>query len=308
MFSADWQRAARRLFDEVQHELLLPEEYGQDLEKYYALVAAQISELSRDKVRSLLVGISGAQGTGKSTLCYFVQSLLEQVSSLRVVTLSLDDFYLDQEQREGLAQRVHPLLRSRGVPGTHEIGRLHDTVRALRCARAGESCTWPKFDKATDQRLSPSCWHRAQGPFDVVLLEGWCVGATPETESALKDPVNLLEKEEDPSGVWRSFVNTALQGSYASLFSELDYRVFLRAPDMPSVVAFRTKQELKLKAARPQGSALLDEPALARFVAHFERLTRHQLKYAPGASDLVLGLDKSHRVSRVELRGSVLSI
>ncbi|USQ94922.1 kinase [Caulobacter sp. RL271] len=243
----------------------------------------------------LVVGICGPQGCGKSTLTGLLALLLE-ARDLKVATLSIDDLYLPRTERERLARAVHPLLRTRGVPGTHDPALGVATLDAL--ARAGPTAL-PRFDKAADDRAPAADWPIFEGPADIVLLEGWCVGARPQPPEALAAAVNSLERDEDPDGTWRGFANAALAGPYRALFGRLDRLALLTAPDFAVVRAWRGEQEDRLRQrladlGRPPDQTM-DGPALDRFVAHYERLTRWIAQDLPGAADVVIRLDAARR-------------
>jgi D-glycerate 3-kinase len=250
---------------------------------------------ARPRARPLIVGLCGSQGSGKSTLAATLQSLLCSLG-LKTATLSLDDVYLPLRAREQLARTVHPLLRTRGVPGTHEVDLAQRIFAALG---TNETVSLPLFDKALDDRRPQSDWVRVQAPLDVVLFEGWCVGAVPQSEDALRQPVNALEKDEDPDGVWRRYVNEALAGPYQTLFREIDLLILLAAPSFDVVYRWRLEQENELRrAVSKRGddvSALMTDQQLRRFVSHYERLTRHILAEMPDRADIVVRLDSRRR-------------
>jgi D-glycerate 3-kinase len=246
-----------------------------------------------------LIGFAGAQGTGKSTLAALVQVLLNDGFGLRCLVISLDDFYLTRAARRALAARVHPLLATRGVPGTHEVELLRDSLQRARVVRTGESLTLPRFSKADDDRSSET--RSCEGPFELVLFEGWCVGARPQTPAELSTPINALERDEDPAGVFRGFVNAQLAQPYAALWAELDALAYLAAPDFATVLAFRAQQEQALHAtARPDDPGLMSDAQLARFMQYFERVTRHMLATTPSYADIVLRLDADRHVLALE--------
>jgi len=257
-----------------------------------------------------LVGVSGAQGTGKSTLAALLQALLVEGFGARTLLISLDDYYLTQAARKELAQLVHPLLVTRGVPGTHEIESLLSTLQAARRATAGELVELMHFDKAADERAAHTTRH--EGPFDVVLLEGWCVGARPQTQDELRAPINALEANEDRDGAFRGYVNAELTGRYGAVWNELDMLVFLAAPDIPAVHAFRRQQEHALQRRAAQAAAdgkataatrtgIMTDSQLERFIAHFERITAHMLSGTPNYADIVVQLDAQRHVEAVEI-------
>lgn len=251
----------------------------------------------------LVVGINGAQGTGKSTVAAVLQLLLVQ-SGLRAAVLSIDDLYLTRAQRSVLARSVHPLLATRGVPGTHDVDLGVRLLERLRDLGASETCRLPRFDKLADDRSPADGWPAAKGPIDVVLFEGWCVGTPPQSTAALAFPANALEAGEDADGRWRRWVNDRLREDYPRLFAAIDRLIFLRTPDFGRVLAWRQQQETGL-ARRTGSQPGMTGPALHRFVQHYERLTRHALATLPARADVCIELAEDHRIARVHYRETV---
>lgn len=245
--------------------------------------------------RPLILGLCGAQGSGKSTIAAALARRWTG-EGRRVAVLSIDDLYLTKAERAGLARSVHPLFATRGPPGTHDIALGLDVLDRLA---QGEAAPLPRFDKAADDRLPREAWDRAPANTDILILEGWCVGAQPQPDAALVEPVNRLEREEDQEGVWRRHANDALAGDYQQLFGRLDLLVLLAAPDFAVVERWRTEQEV---AARASGKGGMRGAAIGRFVQHYERLTRDILATMPGYADLVIRLDGDRGVRAVEPR------
>lgn len=256
-------------------------------------LAAEISALRRRLGRPVLVGINGVQGSGKSTACLFLERLLG-VHGLSAATLSLDDLYHSKAQRARLAATVHPLFATRGVPGTHDVALGQRTIAALLTGSG--PVIVPRFDKGRD--APATTWPTVIAPVDVLLFEGWCIGATPQQESTLESPVNALESREDPDLTWRRAVNDALGGDYARLFAPIDLLVALLAPDFGVVSAWRRQQERPLRA---QGLGM-DDAALDRFIQHFERLSRHMLATMPGRADVIVPIAQDHTAGAVQWR------
>jgi D-glycerate 3-kinase len=212
-----------------------------------------------------------------------------------VAVLSIDDFYLTRAERRELAHSVHPLLATRGVPGTHDIAMLRECLARLRVLRRGERCRLPRFDKATDERAASSSWPAVTGPIDLVILEGWCVGSVAETDADLDAPVNELEADKDPDGRWRRYVNDCLKTDYAELFAELDALVFLQAPGFEAILRWRVEQEHKLTdTVGEHGPAVMSDNDVREFVRHFERITRNNQSTVRSNADVVLELDEYH--------------
>lgn len=246
--------------------------------------------------RPMLLGINGAQGTGKSTLAGFLALYLAETHRWRVAVLSIDDFYLTRAEREELASRVHPLLKTRGVPGTHDVAMMRECIERLQTLRTGHTASLPRFDKATDDRADPSKWPIVEGPVDLVILEGWCVGSGPQPDDALLEPVNELEHNEDEDGSWREYVNDRLAGDYGSLFRTLDALIFLNPPGLDAVLRWRCEQEQKLRASSAGGDQIMNADQVERFVRYFERVTRHSLEQLPKRADVVLDIAEDHSV------------
>lgn len=261
----------------------------------------------------LIIGLAGAQGSGKSTLAGRLAETASgrgrnvssggriwrgggrkagaggrtpAVGDMSAVAVSIDDFYLPKSRRIALAKRVHPLLATRGVPGTHDLPLLLDVLLRVR---AGQPIALPRFDKVADDRLPPQQW-RCFDQIDLLILEGWCIGARPQPAALLTQPINALETAEDPHAIWRSHVNQALAGQYQRAWAMLDGLAFLAAPDWETVPRWRAEQEASI-------GGHMDTAALARFCAHYERLTRWQLATTPARAGLVLRLDPRRNVA-----------
>ncbi len=245
-----------------------------------------------------LVGLSGLQGSGKSTLARQIAAMA-RTRGILIEVLALDDFYFGRRARAALARTVHPLLATRGVPGTHDVALLERTLRVLRKATPRQPARIPRFDKGRDTRLPPSRWTRIARAPQWILLEGWCVGIPPQRASELARPVNALERREDARGVWRRYVNQQLAGDYARLWHRLDTLVVLAAPNFAIVERWRDEAE---RALRRRGAPrAMSATALRRFLMHYERLSRHALRALPRIADIVVTLDEARRVRRIRI-------
>lgn len=236
--------------------------------------------------------ICGLQGTGKSTLAAQIVALARS-QGLRAAALSIDDFYLTRDQRRKLARDVHPLLATRGPPGTHDVGLAVGTLDALR---AGEPAALPRFDKLADDRLPESQWKRTEEPADLAVFEGWFLKTPPEDETALAEPVNALERDEDADGTWRRWCNAALARDYPPLWARMDALWFLQPPGFEVVSEWRWQQEQALQAGDPSRPAM-DRAQVERFIRHFERVSRQALRTLPALADRTVHLDRTRRIA-----------
>jgi len=248
---------------------------------------ARVLDLARASPgRPPVFGIAGLQGSGKSTLA---RQLVDagQAQGLAVTALSLDDFYLGPRERQRLARAVHPLLATRGPPGTHDVALACATLDALRGLADGGAITLPRFDKARDRRLPPARWPRVTQRPDVIVFEGWCLGVPPEASEALAAPVNALERDEDPGGPWGGHGNSAWALS-GPRWGGVDGRFFLRGRGFGVVRAWRAEAEAGPAGARPHVD-------IARFVLFFERISRQALATLPHVADHVIHLDAARQ-------------
>ncbi|MBN2525167.1 MAG: hypothetical protein JXR76_02155 [Deltaproteobacteria bacterium] len=290
-------KAAAFVKEFIQKEQL-PDVYAATVSRFFGRTAARILAMVHGSDRPQIVGINGAQGTGKSTVSACIAGLLAQ-QGLRVLVLSIDDLYLTRAQRERLAEKVHPLLKTRGVPGTHDMALGRQIIAAVRGELNGAEVDVPRFDKASDDRCAQGTPFPAEG-VDVLLFEGWCVGAKPQHKEALGATCNALERDYDADVIWRTYVNDALAGVYADVFAELDYLIMLKPPGFEAVYRWRGEQEEKLRRKlASEGlskSCAMDEMQLTRFISHYERLTRWMFEEMPIRADEVFLINDDHQV------------
>jgi D-glycerate 3-kinase len=288
--------------DELLAREQLPADFRRVVENVHAPLAARIASAAQERAQTLTVGLCGSQGSGKSTLALTLAALLEE-RGLSVAILSLDDIYLTRRDRVALAGRVHPLLQTRGVPGTHDVSLGIEAIAALHTANV---VALPSFDKAVDDRRPAQQWPTVRGPVQVILFEGWCVGAAAQADDALAQPVNALERDFDADGAWRRYVNAALAGEYQRLFGQLDRLILLAAPSFDVVYGWRVEQEHKLRQRLEAGGGdtrgVMSDTDVKRFISHYERLTRHILAEMPARADVVVRLDERREPVRVESR------
>ncbi len=246
--------------------------------------------------RPLVYGIAGSQGAGKSTIARAAAARLG-AAGRKIAVLSIDDLYYGREERRRIAARTHPLFITRGPPGTHDVGRGVAIIDALK---THQPARLPRFSTALDEPAPMADWEEAPGDVDVLIFEGWCLGARPEPGPDLDKPINVLESVFDANGNWRRAVNTALAGAYQGLFAKIDRLAYLRPPSFDIVKHWRWELELTIAAQRPAGKApgLLDEFEIDYFVQHYERITRAMMAMAPGRADLTIQLDVRRRVVR----------
>ena len=290
-------------------KLKLPDSYLNTINLWLRPIAKEIAQqlpssnapTSSTQIKTMVLGVQGAQGSGKSTCSEFLKAIFESEYQLKTAVLSIDDFYLTLQEREALSEQVHPLLKTRGVPGTHDVNLAMSTITHLKSLKNGESTPIVRFNKAIDDRAEKSEWDTISGPVDIIILEGWFTGLAQEKNDDLTKDINSLESEEDQNGIWREYVNQQLSDSYTSLFNLIDKLLVLKAPSFDCVYQWRLKQEEKLIAAQKntnQKLKTLSPLEVKRFIAHFERLTKHALNTLPDKADWCLHLDENQTITQ----------
>lgn len=275
----------------------LPESYLDSAEKWFSPLLEHYKTVGD---RPLVIGINGSQGSGKSTLADYLCTLLSERYALRCVSLSLDDFYLTKLERQQLAATVHPLLATRGVPSTHDIPLAMETIAKL--ANGSADTLIPRFDKSRDDRMPEAQCERISGAVDIIVFEGWCVGAQPQTDEQLAESLNSLEAEQDADKIWRTTVNQALSGEYQELFDVLDELIMLQAPSFETVFNWRLEQEEKMRArlgdlaSGEHLSGIMSASQISQFIAHYQRITEHSLGEMPQRANHLYKLDNQRQI------------
>lgn len=283
----------------AKHEL--PEAYRQTAQQWFLPVFEQILAASKKYNTPLVIGINGSQGSGKSTLADLFRYAAQNSYHRDVLNLSIDDFYLTRNERKLLADNIHPLLITRGVPGTHDVDLAMDTISSLK--NFSGPVAIPRFDKSTDDRAEPDKWDHISSQPDIIVLEGWCLGADAQAEDELLVPLNRLESEEDPEVIWRRFANQQLSQDYQLLFSEVDVWLMLKAPSFECVFDWRLEQEGKLahrmEKNEKQSSAVMSRDEVSRFIQHYQRITENTLSTLPQKVHFLFELNNQREIIKL---------
>jgi len=283
-------------------EHTLPEEFTDTAEQYYLPLADSIVEQFKQAKMPFFVGINGCQGSGKSTLTDFLGEYIKEKHQLNVVVMSLDDFYFSSKKRQQLAQDIHPLLATRGVPGTHDIEQLAQVLSQLKAGQSDFSI--PKFNKATDDPFPKSQWPVLLTPADIVIVEGWCWGVMPQTAEQLIKPINELEQQQDGHAIWRSYVNQQLERFYQPLYAQMDFWLALQAPSFDCVFQWRLEQEQKLLARNTQlkHSKIMTPPEVLNFTQYFQRLSVQGCNTISHTADTTFYLDYNRSIVKTSIQ------
>ncbi len=267
------------------------------LKTFYLPLSKWIYSVYQKDRTTKIIGLSGGQGAGKSTITSILKLIFKKQYGLNLCIFSLDDFYKTKIERVRMSKSIHPLFLTRGVPGTHDLRLLNKVIKKLK-KKNFKTVLIPKFDKSTDDRFKKTKWQIIKTPPQIIILEGWCVGAISQKKSELTRPINNIEKKLDTKLIWRNKVNNLLKNEYKIFFKKIDKLVYLKAPDFNHIFKWRLIQEQKLKLTS-KSKKIMSKNQIKEFIMFYERITRHMMKNYSKISDLTIFLDKNHRSKKM---------
>jgi len=271
------------------------------LKKFYIPMSFWIERKYKKKGKTLFLGVSGGQGSGKTTVTGILKIILKKFFKRQIHVSSIDDFYKTLEERNKMSNKIHSLFKTRGVPGTHDINLVKKFFNFIKKEKF-RKIKLPKFEKARDDRLKKKYWYSVKKKPEIVILEGWCVGAKPQTNSLIRKPINILEKYEDRDLIWRKYVNAKLKKEYKNLFAMIDYFIFMKIPNFDMVFKWRFLQENKLRKKSHSKKKIMSYNEIKRFIMFYERITLQMIKDLSKSASIVMSLKKNHEIKKVLFR------
>ena len=268
------------------------------LNKFYLPIGKMIMDEYTKKKKTKVIGLTGGQGTGKSTISKILKIILKEAYKLETVIFSIDDFYKTLQEREEMSKKISSLFLTRGVPGTHDTQMLFQCIKNLKKDKF-KKFTIPRFDKSIDNRSSKDKWLKVKIKPNIVIFEGWCVGAIAQKNKDLNFPINKLEKQEDIKKIWRRKVNSELKKNYKKIFNLIDKLIFLKVPSFKYVFKWRLLQEKKLRVTG-KGNKIMTNKQVKKFVMYYERITKHMLKTLSKKASTVISIDDKHRLKSIK--------
>ena len=270
------------------------------LNDFYIPLAETIYTKYKSNKKVKIVGLTGGQGVGKSTISNILKIVLKKGFDLNTIIFSIDDFYKTLKERKIMSQKISKLFLTRGVPGTHDTRLLYNTINTLR-NKTSKKILIPRLDKSTDERLKKTKWTKVKIKADIIIFEGWCVGVQAQKMKNLIKPINELERIEDKKLVWRRKVNYEIKKNYDKIFNLIDMLIFLKVPSFKYVYEWRSLQEIKLKK-KSIGKKIMSKEQIKRFIMFYERITKHMLKTTSRTADILINIDKDHCMQSMKIR------
>ena len=269
------------------------------LKNFFMPISEKIHRYYLNNKKTKIIGLTGGQGSGKSTISQILKIILKEGFNLNTVIFSIDDFYKTLQERKLMSKKINPLFLTRGVPGTHSSELLLKCLNNLK-QKHFKKFSIPKFDKSRDDRLPKKFWQNIKTKPDIVIFEGWCVGASPQKNKDLIAPINVLEKEKDKKRAWRNFVNKELKTRYKKIFKLIDLMIFLKIPSFEYVYKWRLLQEKKLRITS-KGKKTMSNKQVKNFIMFYERITKHMLKNFSKKAKFIINIDNNHRLKSLKL-------
>ena len=296
----NYQKIKKKYLKFISSQEILSEPFRgklAQLNNFYLPISKMINDDYLKKKKTRVIGLTGGQGTGKSTISNILKIILKEAYNLETVTFSIDDFYKTLDERKKMSKKINNLFFTRGVPGTHDTKILFKCIKNLKNKKF-KKMTIPKFDKSSDDRSPKNKWLKIKKKPNIVIFEGWCVGATAQKNKDLNFPINKLEELRDNKKIWRQKVNLELKKNYKKIFNLIDKLIFLKVPSFKYVFKWRLLQEEKLRITG-KGKKTMNDKQIENFVMYYERITKHMLKTLPKKADTVIEIDERHRLKSI---------
>lgn len=236
----------------------------------------KIQSQRKSSSKPVLIGITGLQGSGKSTWASRIVQILSEEHHLNTIAISLDDLYKTHDDLVSQRDKdpENKLYRTRGQPGTHDEQLAARFFTELREYTGAGSLKIPSFDKSQyngeGDRVPETNWPTISSKPDVVVFEGWCIGFRPLPSPSIQEKHSLALSGKLP-------INTPANHQLAHLLDindhlkrycdafmgpqHFDFFIHIDTEDLRNVYTWRLEQEHKM--IQVKGSGMSDEQVRA---------------------------------------------
>ena len=296
-----YERVKKKYLKFIRTQEVLSEPFRNkisQLNNFYMPISKMIYKNYLKKKKTKVIGLTGGQGSGKSTISNILKIILKENYNLETVIFSIDDFYKTLKERKIMSKNISPLFLTRGVPGTHDTKMILNCIKKLKNNKF-KKLMIPRFNKAIDDRMLKKKWLKVIKKPNIVIFEGWCVGVEQQKNKDLLIAINELEKYQDKKRIWRNRVNQELKTNYKKIFRLIDKIIFLKVPNFKYVFKWRLLQEKKLRITS-RGKKTMSDNQIKKFIMFYERLTKHMLNTLIYKADSVIKIDTKHRLKSIK--------
>lgn len=246
----------------------------------------------------LIIAVSGPQGSGKTTVCKEAASALCDAYHIEAVAVSLDDFYRPHCELKEIAKRGNPLLKHRGLPGTHDTQLLYEFLKAFKAG--APNLSFPIYDKSLFHGAGDrSGFKELPDKTSVILLEGWMVGFQPVGDKKLQEKGLALLNEQwsvKPELKDLEEIETHLR-NYQAIWGQFDAFVTLVPKELRYIYEWRLQQEHELIAKRGIG---MTDPEVKGFVDQYMPCYYIYNETLPSKNALKFELDENHHAQMLQ--------
>lgn len=265
------------------------------LERLWLPVSLELAIARRTLDRTLIQGILGGQGTGKSTLCIILKLILNYLG-FSAANLSIDDLYLTHSERQKLKQQ-DPRLIWRGPPGTHDVDLGLQVIEQCLLGNSATQILIPRFDKSAFHGEGDRTESKAIPRPDILLFEGWFVGVQPIAADYFDHPPAPINTPEDQQF---ALDNNERLKAYLPLWNKLDRLIVLYPEDYRLSKQWRKEAEHKMIATGKTG---MSDTQIDRFVEYFWKALHPELFIDPltKSADLIVEIKSDRSLGKIHL-------
>ena len=151
---SSYQKIKKKYLKFIKSQEVLSEPFrdkiGQ-LDNFFLPISKKIVKKYLDQRKTKVIGLTGGQGSGKSTISNIFKIIFKEGFDLKTVIFSIDDFYKTLNERKKMSNKVSKLFLTRGVPGTHDTRLLFECLKNLKKKKI-KNLLIPKFDKSVNDK------------------------------------------------------------------------------------------------------------------------------------------------------------
>ncbi|CAI4212753.1 unnamed protein product [Parascedosporium putredinis] len=222
------------------------------IESILAIFVPLIQAHREKSTRPFILGLSGLQGSGKSTWASALVHALNAEHSLCARTLSLDDLYFDYPQLMAI-RKANPgngLLQTRGQPGTHDETLAQEVFSKIKALNVTKENGWCLGFRPLGPEVLTKLWEEAKA----TTLNREVAPLISKSSTCLEQEDPLLVNTLATHNVGHLLVINANLQRYCETFTgpeHFDGFIHLNTDRLTNVYEWRLGQEKALREHKP---------------------------------------------------------